>query len=106
MTVLLRFAGLKERNICGSWPQLKRLIELHNFPPGRVLSPNVRAWTEAEVDEWISTRPSVNSAPLRGRPKVLHERRLERLKVAGAEAAGAKAAPMPAERRARSPVEV
>jgi hypothetical protein len=33
MTVILRFADLKERGITNSWPQLKRLQTLHNFPP-------------------------------------------------------------------------
>jgi hypothetical protein len=58
MTVLLRFANLKANGIVSSWPQLRRLIELHGFPKGRLLSPNVRAWTGDEIDEWRASRPT------------------------------------------------
>ncbi len=44
--IVLRFADLKKRGIVNSWPQLCRLMELHDFPPGRKLSPNTRAWLE------------------------------------------------------------
>ena len=50
MTVVLRFADLKERGIVNSWPQLKRLQQLHGFPLGRMLSPNIRVWTKEEID--------------------------------------------------------
>lgn len=56
--VLLRFKHLKQRRIVENWPQLKRLIDLHGFPPGRLLGVNTRAWTEDEIDEWIETRPT------------------------------------------------
>ena len=64
--VLLRFADLKARGIVGSYPQLKRLQQLHGFPLGRMLSPNTRAWTEAEIDEWFQKRPVENDNPLKG----------------------------------------
>ena len=73
MTVLLRFRDLKERGIVNSWPQLRRLIDLHEFPRGRLLSPNTRAWTGTELDEWINSRP-VASGALRGAAKAKHER--------------------------------
>jgi predicted DNA-binding transcriptional regulator AlpA len=63
MTVLLRFRQLKERGVVGSWPQLKRLQEGQGFPPGRMLSPNVRAWTEEEIDAWLASRPIAGPAP-------------------------------------------
>ena len=78
--VLLRFADLKARGIVGSYPQLKRLQQLHGFPLGRMLSPNTRAWTEAEIEEWFQSRPVENSHPLKG--AVLQ--RIERLKAAEA----------------------
>jgi predicted DNA-binding transcriptional regulator AlpA len=54
---LLRFRHLKQRHIVENWPQLKRLVETQNFPPGRLLGSNSRAWTEAEIDAWLETRP-------------------------------------------------
>jgi hypothetical protein len=38
----LRFSDLKSRGIAASWPQLRRLIKKYGFPPGRMLSPNIR----------------------------------------------------------------
>jgi predicted DNA-binding transcriptional regulator AlpA len=69
MTILLRFRQLKERGIVQSWPQLKRLQQLHGFPLGRMLSPNTRGWTEDEIDAWIESRPIENTRPLQGAPK-------------------------------------
>jgi predicted DNA-binding transcriptional regulator AlpA len=80
LTKLLRFADLKERGILRNWPQYKRLQKL-GFPYGRMLSANARVWTEAEVDEWIASRP-VEGPALRGMAKIRHERR-----KAGAETA-------------------
>ena len=54
---LLRFKHLKQRHIVENWPQLKRWIETQDFPPGRYLGPNSRAWTEDEIDDWLDTRP-------------------------------------------------
>jgi predicted DNA-binding transcriptional regulator AlpA len=75
MIRLLRFADLKERGITNSWPQLKRLQTLHNFPLGRMLSPQIRAWTEAEIDKWIDSRPVENAQPLKGALRLRNERR-------------------------------
>ncbi len=66
MTTMLRFANLKERGVVNSWPQLKRLQQLHQFPLGRMLSPNIRAWTGEEVDAWIASRPIENTSPFKG----------------------------------------
>jgi predicted DNA-binding transcriptional regulator AlpA len=56
--VLLRFKHLKQRRIVENWPQLKRLVQQENFPPGRLLGPNTRAWTEEEIDGWLDARPT------------------------------------------------
>jgi hypothetical protein len=64
--ILFRFADLKARGIVGSYPQLKRLQQLHGFPLGRMLSPNCRAWSEAEIDEWFQSRPVKNENPFKG----------------------------------------
>ena len=90
MTVLLRFADLIERGIVNSWPQLKRLQQLHGFPLGKMLSPNVRAWTEAEIDAWIQSRPVENGQPLKGGAKARVEQ--ARAKAEKAAASRAKAA--------------
>jgi hypothetical protein len=46
LPTLIRFYGLKARGIVQSWAQLKHLQDKHGFPAGRLLSPQVRAWTE------------------------------------------------------------
>ena len=75
MTVLLRFRDLKARGIIASWPMLKLRVARDGFPPGRLIGPTARAWTEAEVDAWIASRPVTGPAPRgfakthRGRPR-------------------------------------
>ena len=77
MTKLLRFRDLRDRGIIPNWPTLKVRISRDGFPPGRMIGPNSRAWTEAEVDAWIRSRPAVGPAPRgaakarRGRPRKL-----------------------------------
>jgi predicted DNA-binding transcriptional regulator AlpA len=58
LPVYIRFRDLVVANIVGSWTQLLRLIEEQNFPPGRMLSRNVRAWRKDEVEQWLSDRPT------------------------------------------------
>jgi hypothetical protein len=72
----MRFADLKDRGIVNSWPQLKRLQQLHGFPLGRMLSPNIRAWSEDEIVAWFDSRPVENLRPLQGAPRARHERRV------------------------------
>jgi Prophage CP4-57 regulatory protein (AlpA) len=73
MTKLLRFRDLQARGIINNWPSLKARINRDGFPPGRMIGPNSRAWTEAEVDAWIKSRPTAGPAPRgvanRGRPR-------------------------------------
>jgi hypothetical protein len=70
MTVLLRYDDLRERNIVRSRPQLRNLQKNHGFPLGRMLSANTRTYTEAEVDEWLGSRPIANPRPLQGARRV------------------------------------
>lgn len=58
----VRFRDLRISGIADNWPQLLRLIEQHGFPSGRLLSPNVRAWTIDEVEAWVATRPIARKA--------------------------------------------
>jgi predicted DNA-binding transcriptional regulator AlpA len=58
VTTLLRFKDLQARRIVANWPTLRRWIESQNFPPGRLIGPNSRAWSEMEVDSWLEGRPT------------------------------------------------
>jgi hypothetical protein len=58
MTLYLRFRDLKARGIVNNWPTLKYRIDKFGFPPGRLIGPNGRAWTEAEVETWIAAQPT------------------------------------------------
>jgi predicted DNA-binding transcriptional regulator AlpA len=69
---LLRFPNLKQKNIVKSWPQLKRLQDRYNFPKGRMIGPNTRAWTDQEIDEWVASCP-VEGPPPRGAAKAKAE---------------------------------
>lgn len=65
----IRFAWLKEQKIVDSWAQLKNLQETYDFPLGRMLSPNIRAWhLENEIEPWLASRP-VEGPELRGAAK-------------------------------------
>jgi predicted DNA-binding transcriptional regulator AlpA len=75
-TKLVRFPDLKARGIINSWPMLKRRIQRDGFPPGRMIGPNSRAWTESEIEQWLDSRPLAGPAP-RGAAKVKHEQRKE-----------------------------
>ena len=68
MRKILRFRDLNDRNVVHSWPQLKRLVELQNFPVGFMLGANSRAWYEDEIEAWLETRPLASDAkpPLKG----------------------------------------
>jgi predicted DNA-binding transcriptional regulator AlpA len=71
----LRFRDLVAMGLVGNWVTLSRWIETENFPPGRYLARNSRAWTESEVEEWIATRPTIRTrpAPTFGRTKAPEE---------------------------------
>ena len=86
MTHLLRFSDLRARKIVNNWPSLRNRIERDGFPPGRMIGPNARAWTEAEVDDWITSRPSAGPAA-RGAAKAKADRK--RAGKAAAERTGA-----------------
>jgi predicted DNA-binding transcriptional regulator AlpA len=57
MTKFLRYKDLKERRTFNSRMTLHRAIKSGAFPPGRMLSPNVRAWTEEETIAYENSRP-------------------------------------------------
>jgi predicted DNA-binding transcriptional regulator AlpA len=68
----IRYPDLKQKGVVNSRMTLKRLIDDHGFPPGVLITPNARAWDEAEVDGWLAARPSARkTSPARGRPRKL-----------------------------------
>jgi predicted DNA-binding transcriptional regulator AlpA len=58
MTIQLRFAELKTRGIVRNWVTLRDWVERRGFPPGRLTGPNTRTWTNTEIEEWLSSRPT------------------------------------------------
>ena len=65
----LRFSDLKARGLVNSWPALINKIRTQGFPPGRMLGPNTRAWTEDEIEAFEESRPIAGQAP-RGAARV------------------------------------
>jgi hypothetical protein len=55
---LIKFAGLKLRNVVTNHPHLKDLIDKEGFPPGFWTGPNTHVWFEDEVDAWLDSRPT------------------------------------------------
>ena len=70
---LYRFADLKQRQIVESCAQLKKLVERDGFPPGFILSPQIRAWRADDIERWLASRPTAQIKP-RGRAKALVEK--------------------------------
>jgi predicted DNA-binding transcriptional regulator AlpA len=54
----VRFHDLRAVGIVSNWPQLYNLIDYYDFPPGVLLSPNIRAWDIEEVQRWLASRPT------------------------------------------------
>jgi hypothetical protein len=53
----VRFNDLYAAGIVNNRTHLGRLIEDEGFPPGRLLSPNARAWLVSEILPWLADRP-------------------------------------------------
>jgi hypothetical protein len=54
----LRYSDLVKMGLFRSRMTLKRAIEEQGLSPGRLLMPNVRAWTEDEIQAWLDARPT------------------------------------------------
>jgi hypothetical protein len=70
-----RYKDLRDAGIVNSWEQLRRMIEQWGFPAGRLLSPNVRAWTPEEINTWHAARPTARKkvAPRKDKSEHLAE---------------------------------
>lgn len=55
---LYRFAYLKDVGLVPNWPTLRRWQEQVGFPTGKLIGPNIRAWTGAELNHFLVTRPT------------------------------------------------
>jgi predicted DNA-binding transcriptional regulator AlpA len=58
LPTFVRFHDLRAVGIVSNWPQLYNLIDDYDFPPGVLLSPNIRAWDIEEVQRWLASRPT------------------------------------------------
>jgi hypothetical protein len=74
MKTWFRFRDLKARGLVKSRPQLKRLVDRGIFPPGRMIGPNARAWSDEEIEEYENSRPIAGPEP-RGIAKVNRDRK-------------------------------
>jgi hypothetical protein len=92
---LYRFGDLKAMGVVASWAQLARMIATCGFPPGKMLSPAVRTWTDEEITAYYKARPVAGPEP-RGIAALKKQRKAERL------AAAAPAAEVAVRKRGRS----
>lgn len=56
---LVRFRDLQAAGVASNWQSLQNMIDGQDaFPPGFLLSRNVRAWRLDDVLRWLDARPS------------------------------------------------
>jgi predicted DNA-binding transcriptional regulator AlpA len=73
LPVFVRYKDLAAAGICDSYRQLYNMIDNGGFPPGMLLSPNVRAWNVADIEDWLSTRPTARKVIAPHRTKETEE---------------------------------
>jgi predicted DNA-binding transcriptional regulator AlpA len=61
----IRYPDLVAKGIVNSRMTLQRLIDFQDFPAGILITPNARAWDEAEIDRWIANRPTARKPSTR-----------------------------------------
>ena len=81
MKMLLHIEDLQACGIANNWTTLNRRIRGQGFPAGRMIGRR-RCWTEHEVFGWIESRPTENTAPLRGFAKAHAEARIRKAEAA------------------------
>jgi predicted DNA-binding transcriptional regulator AlpA len=51
-----------------------RQIAAGEFPQGRLIAPNTRAWTESEIEGWLASRPTaMREIPANQKPEALEQ---------------------------------
>jgi hypothetical protein len=60
-----RYKHLKAAHIFESRMTLKRAVDEGRFAPGRMITPNVRGWTDAEVEALLENSPSARKTGAR-----------------------------------------
>jgi predicted DNA-binding transcriptional regulator AlpA len=73
LPIFVRYKDLVAAGIVDSYRQLYNLINDRGFPPGMLLSPNVRAWNVADIEAWLSTRPTARKVIAPHRTKETEE---------------------------------
>ena len=58
MLRILRFPDLQDAGIVDNRATLSRWIKDQGFPPGVMLGPNTRGWIEADIVNWVHSRPA------------------------------------------------
>ncbi len=61
-TTYLRFADLVARQIVNNRTTLSRWIKNYGFPPGVLIGPNTRAWTDDEIEAWQEAKAAETAA--------------------------------------------
>jgi predicted DNA-binding transcriptional regulator AlpA len=70
-----RYRDLVARGLVKNRATLRNRILKNGFPPGRLLGPNDRAWTDEELEEYEANRPvepragNLPPPPEKGRPR-------------------------------------
>jgi hypothetical protein len=75
----IRFRDLRDAGIADNYTTLARLVTEHAFPPGILISPNIRAWNLDEIERWLAARPS-DRKPLPARSEAAERARTAKRK--------------------------
>ena len=79
MTIWLRFADLKARNIVRNRVTLSRWIKNIDFPPGIMIGPNTRGWSAKAIAEWEAKCPIVRLEGHLREESILDDSEIERI---------------------------
>ena len=58
MARYLRYSDLQQRGIVNNRVTLGNWIRDNGFPAGILAGPNSRIWLEADVENWLASRPT------------------------------------------------